>query len=234
MLKINYFNDINFYISATAFRSSRIIGGHNVRDGEVPYQILLRTSLLCGGALIKVEGKQAVLTAAHCLPSYLRASDIEVVAGSVHRNRRSSNEQSRRVTQIIRHSYNSRTKENDIAILAFDRAFTENQYVRPIALPSRNQATSGNVVVSGWGRTAESGSTSDTLKSVSIPVVSHSKCEAAYGRGRILDSMMCAGTGGRDSCQGDSGGPLRAESGNYLAGIVSWGRVRQISYNFNR
>ena len=38
----------------------------------------------------------------------------------------------------------------------------------------------------------------------------------------IADSMICAGTGGKDSCQGDSGGPL-VDGKGYLIGIVSWG-----------
>lgn len=209
--------------------STRIIGGHDVREEEVPYQILLRMpGTLCGGVLIKVEEKQAVLTAAHCVPSSRRPNDITLVAGNVQLRKESSNEQRRSVTRIIRHSYNSRTMENDIAILALDSPFVENQFVQPIPLPSRNQETSGNVVASGWGLTSQRGRSSDTLKSVIVQVVPQQKCRNAYRRAwkRISDSMLCAAASGKDSCAGDSGGPLRSENGNYLAGIVSWGVVR--------
>lgn len=198
----------------------------------MPYQIRLRIpGTFCGGVLISVGGRQAVLTAAHCVPASERPGQITLIAGNIRLGRRSRNEQTRGVTQIIRHSYDPQTFENDIAILVLSRPFKENQFVRPIALPSRNQATFGNVVASGWGQTSQ-GSISAILQSVTVQVVSQESCQQAYGSSgfRIFSSMLCAAARNRDSCAGDSGGPLRAEDGNYLAGIVSWGIVRTLYF----
>ncbi|CAG7684043.1 unnamed protein product [Allacma fusca] len=53
-------------------------------------------------------------------------------------------------------------------------------------------------------------------------------CEVAYGKGAILDSMVCAGheLGGKDTCRGDTGGPLilnDIKDGRTVIGISSWG-----------
>jgi trypsin len=86
--------------------------------------------------------------------------------------------------------------------------------------------------ISGWGRTIQGGSKSDTLRAASVPIVSDSACgsSAMYGGNFNAATMVCAGfsQGGVDTCQGDSGGPLQAPlqtpDGEYrLIGITSWG-----------
>uniref|UniRef100_A0A8D0ADB2 trypsin n=1 Tax=Sander lucioperca TaxID=283035 RepID=A0A8D0ADB2_SANLU len=65
-----------------------------------------------------------------------------------------------------------------------------------------------------------------TLQEVSVPLVSITQCNAAYGI--ITSNMICAGlpAGGKDSCQGDSGGPLVTKSGStwVQVGVVSFGK----------
>uniref|UniRef100_A0A8D0BNU7 Peptidase S1 domain-containing protein n=1 Tax=Salvator merianae TaxID=96440 RepID=A0A8D0BNU7_SALMN len=79
--------------------------------------------------------------------------------------------------------------------------------------------------VSGWGHTAPMGGrTSDTLRSVQLPVISAWKCNSSFSyAGYITKNMICAGfpAGGKDACQGDSGGPLVCEG--RVFGVVSWG-----------
>uniref|UniRef100_A0A670J4D2 Peptidase S1 domain-containing protein n=1 Tax=Podarcis muralis TaxID=64176 RepID=A0A670J4D2_PODMU len=76
--------------------------------------------------------------------------------------------------------------------------------------------------VSGWGYTTPiGGRTSDTLRSVHLPIISTWKCNSSSSyAGYITRNMICAGfnTGGKD---GDSGGPLVCEG--RVFGIVSWG-----------
>ncbi|PSN36617.1 Trypsin-1, partial [Blattella germanica] len=70
----------------------------------------------------------------------------------------------------------------------------------------------------------EGGSSSTTLRQVTVPIVADSTCNSNYAAyGGITARMICAGStsGGRDACQGDSGGPLVA--GGQLVGVVSWG-----------
>lgn len=145
-------------------------------------------------------------------------------------------------------SYSPETMTGDIAILRLERAVTVD-VPRLALIPPKvaaKVADGDEVTVLGWGLQAEGGNThaegkaeeeavqasgSDVLRSVTLPVVSNAKCNAAYksltNRDSILDEEVCAGIerGGLDSCQGDSGGPLVAKVGDtpYLFGVVSWG-----------
>ena len=92
--------------------------------------------------------------------------------------------------------------------------------------------------VTGWGRTSEGGTTSETLQKASVPYVATATCNApdAYG-GKVRTGMLCAGfaTGGVDACQGDSGGPLvlkRMDQPPVLIGVVGWGEgcARKLKY----
>jgi secreted trypsin-like serine protease len=75
----------------------------------------------------------------------------------------------------------------------------------------------------GWGTTSENGSSSNQLRTATVPIVSDSSCRSSYGSDFVQSDMVCAGytSGGVDTCQGDSGGPLLI--GGVLAGITSWG-----------
>lgn len=49
----------------------------------------------------------------------------------------------------------------------------------------------------------------------------------------IIESMICAGTAGRDSCSGDSGGPLVVNEGRWTQiGVVSWVRLLCLFLNY--
>ncbi len=75
----------------------------------------------------------------------------------------------------------------------------------------------------GWGTTSENGSSSNQLRTATVPIVSNAGCAGSYGSDFVASDMVCAGytSGGTDTCQGDSGGPLLI--GGVLAGITSWG-----------
>ncbi|CAL8136686.1 unnamed protein product [Orchesella dallaii] len=211
----------------------RIIGGLSATDGEIPYQILLqdRGRSTCGGSFISVNGTHFVLTAAHCVPDVNDPSRYTVVAGEVDRRTNSGNEQTRKVTRIFRHDrFNTRSYVNDIALLVIDEPFKVNSYVSPIPLPNQGQKTSGEVVVSGWGRTSVfSRRLSPVLRQVYLSVIDDIPCRLLYASPNtwVYSSMLCAGkvTGGTGTCNGDSGGPLKAVNGDYLAAIGSWGAI---------
>ncbi|CAL8136684.1 unnamed protein product [Orchesella dallaii] len=212
----------------------KIIGGFSACDGDIPYQILVKSRgrSTCGGSFIIVNGTHFVLTAAHCVNYPNNPSRYTVIAGEVDRRTTSGNEQIRNVTKVIRHNRFSRfTYANDIALLAIDEPFTINSYVAPIALPKQGQTTHGDVVASGWGKTAVFRRTlSPVLKQAYLSIIDDNACRIMYVYPTIkfiFSSMLCAGrvVGGSGSCNGDSGGPLRAVDGNYLAAIVSWGTI---------
>lgn len=102
--------------------------------------------------------------------------------------------------------------------------FEYSDSVQPISLSSADLPTGTPVVVTGWGRLLNDGTSPLQLQQVQVSVMDYDECDRAYlGYGGLTPRMLCAGVpaGGKDSCQGDSGGPLMA--GGKLSGIVSWG-----------
>jgi secreted trypsin-like serine protease len=203
-----------------------IIGGEETTTEENPFVVALTTPdgfQFCGGTIV---APTKVVTAAHCTESSAPA-DVKVVAG---RTVLSSDEGTvAGVTDIWIHpEWDSATLTNDASVLTLDTPLTQT----PLALASPTDTdlyTAGaNSTVYGWGVT-ESGSPSDHLRKVDVPVVADDACGSSYPDEFNAASMACAGLaeGGKDSCQGDSGGPLSgvaADGTRKLIGIVSWGQ----------
>ncbi|RVE69981.1 hypothetical protein OJAV_G00083020 [Oryzias javanicus] len=172
------------------------------------------------------------MTAAHCFPSR-SASGVTVVLGLQSLQGSNPNMVSRSITTLIIHpSYNSRTSDNDIALLQLSSPVTLTSYITPVCLASTGSTFySGiNTWVTGWGDIGSGVSlpSPQTLQEVQVPIVGNRRCKCNYGASTINDNMVCAGLleGGKDSCQGDSGGPLVIkQNGRWIqAGIVSFGR----------
>ena len=133
----------------------------------------------------------------------------------------------------INPSFNPGTLENDVAFLVLATASAQT----PIKLAGSDEGAvwepGAPTETSGWGATSESGGGSDTLRGVTVPIVSDAVCGsgAVYGSDFKPGTMVCAGylEGGKDSCYGDSGGPLQApaqdDQGDLyrLVGLTSWG-----------
>ncbi|XP_042870523.1 trypsin alpha-3-like [Penaeus japonicus] len=205
----------------------RIVGGVTTGVNEWPWQAALMygSQQFCGGSLIN---DRYILTAAHCTES-MRASDLTVRLAE-HRLSTSGETSvvSRSVSQIIEHpNYQPGNEINDIALVKLSSPVTVSDTVLPVCMPPPKPTYAGKTAtVTGWGTTSSGGSSSDTLREVDVTVLSNTACQSGNYGSAIEDTMLCAGSTGKDSCQGDSGGPLvfKDGGGNYdQIGVVSWG-----------
>ena len=127
--------------------------------------------------------------------------------------------------------FNNKTLDNDFVIIKLQSPFHFNEDVQPACLPPSStylnpSSTEEFCFTSGWGVT-ETGLSPDLCHYAQVPTIKDSDCSKKYENDTlsITDSMICAGSSGRDACQGDSGGPLVCNYGSsaVLTGVVSWG-----------
>ncbi|XP_045618724.1 coagulation factor X isoform X1 [Procambarus clarkii] len=210
---------------------NRIVGGKPADPKDWPWMAaLLKSSTntqYCGGTLVT---DRHILTAAHCLKPFT-AKDIRVRLGEYTFDQTvTSDAIDFGVTEFRMHErYDSKTQENDIALVKLDKPATFSETIWPVCLPPPQTSYQGrDGYVTGWGTIYYGGPVSPTLQEVVVPIWSKQDCSSAYPS-KILPGMMCAGskTGGMDSCQGDSGGPFQVQDFRsrrwYVAGVVSWG-----------
>ncbi|XP_072939715.1 trypsin delta-like [Epargyreus clarus] len=177
---------------------------------------------MCGAVVI---GSRTLLTAAHCVTTYI--SDPSILRVTVGTSYRLSGGKSYDLKRIVIHeSYTSATLENDIALLVTrsDMSFSKSVKAINIASKNFNLPNGTEALVSGFGTVSYEGSPSDVLLAAKVNIVPKESCKRSYlGIASIADGMVCASANNppRDACQGDSGGPLVTK--NVLIGIVSWG-----------
>lgn len=155
-------------------------------------------------------------------------------AGEYERLRNEGTEMTLNVIKTFRHpDYDSRTVDNDIALLRLETPAQLSNYIIPVCLPGRRLAEqvlhqNGTMtVVSGWGKDSlESNYFSSALNVIRVPLVNRDIC-AQQMIHNISDNVLCAGILGQreDACEGDSGGPMVTLYRDtwFLLGLVSWG-----------
>ncbi|RWS19390.1 trypsin-1-like protein, partial [Leptotrombidium deliense] len=204
--------------------SSRIFGGQRVPDGKYPWMALLNLILpngetaRCGGSLIN---DRYILTAAHCLPHGLR--QITVTLGI---NKATEDRERRKVKFYTKHTmYNSKTTENDIALVQLAEPVQFTPKIQPICLPPQDMLKFGPLVIAGWGSTNRNGSgVSQYLLEATIREYDFDECNSEMGHQLNRNSQFCAGEVGKNSCSGDSGGPVMSYAhGRYhVVGLISY------------
>ncbi|MFD5844911.1 S1 family peptidase [Streptomyces chartreusis] len=200
---------------------SRIVGGSTTTTSAYPFMMQITDASqnqFCGGTLVSAT---KVVTAAHCMVGESNSS-VRVVGGRTYLN--GTNGTVRRVSDIWIHpDYQDVTQGNDVAVLTLSTSmsYTPASYVGSSDTGAYAAGTTARIL--GWGTTSSGGSSSNQLRTATVPTVADAGCASSYGSDFIASDMVCAGytSGGVDTCQGDSGGPLLI--GGVLAGITSWG-----------
>jgi secreted trypsin-like serine protease len=231
--------DVDGSAEDSANNEDEIVGGTRASISSFPWQISLQTTSgfhFCGGSILD---ERTILTAQHCVtgdsPGEISSpSSMRVAAGSSKLSTMRTLGQIRAVEEIIPFpGYVTSEQGKDIAILRLAQPLTFNSNVKPIQIATAADADAGVTkagaasTVTGWGTLSSGGSSPDTLRKVTVPIVSNTDASRAYGM-TITDDQLAAGdlaNGGIDSCQGDSGGPLvvTKDGSKVLAGVVSWG-----------
>ncbi|KAL7982036.1 hypothetical protein Chor_001093 [Crotalus horridus] len=214
----------------TVTRQKRIIGGFTAKPHDFPWQVAIRgegQTMNCGGVYI---GGCWILTAAHCVRRS-RLHVYKIWTGLVDSIKFNTRVETFSLKDMIIHEhYNSKTYQNDIALLEMK---TKNEGTPcsppdtvPVCIPwSQYMFGDGHrCKVSGWGLDEES-TRQYILKWGYVTLMGN--CSEIY-KNRYFKGMECAGTddGSVDACKGDSGGPLVCFDHNnvgYLWGVVSWG-----------
>lgn len=155
-------------------------------------------------------------------------------AGDYERYRLEGTEENIKVVKAFKHpNYNSRTIDNDIALLRLESPAPFSDYILPACLPSREMAErvlhkNGTLtVVTGWGKDdVNSTHFSSALNVIKVPLVDHDICSRQMTH-NITENVLCAGVLGQsmDACEGDSGGPMVTLYRDtwFLVGLVSRG-----------
>ena len=171
----------------------RIVGGTAADVGEFPSFVWTAGSQLCGGSLIWDD---IVLTAAHCAGYFIERG---IVYGGVRLNLGAGELVTGVEAELPHANYNITQQDaNDIMLVK-----TKGSLGLPLQELNFNPdfpETGATATVIGFGRTEATGSISDILLSVEVPIVDFDTCNGGFNRIND-DVMLCAGGKSNKDCK---------------------------------
>ncbi|CAB3379988.1 Hypothetical predicted protein [Cloeon dipterum] len=214
----------NPFVDQQLTLKSRIIGGTDAREGEIPWQVSLhhsRWGFFCGGTIV---GRKHIVTAAHC--SRNDRINVFVLAGSIDRKTGTRYDLQSITVHPDYDISSQKVQANDIAVWEVESPFIWSENIQPVEIANSRVQDGWLMTVSGWGKTENTWNAfpSNYLKKAEVRIVNTEECIQRYYavfRAYIPDNTICAGGKEKDTCNGDSGGPLVKDG--VLHGIVSFG-----------
>lgn len=133
-----------------------IYGGQDAKEGEFPYQALIRDktsdSTPCGGVIL---GPHLVLTTAICASFH---KNVVIVVGTMHRTNGGTefNVENTTLHHFFDEPYpfpNGGKFGNNIALLRTSKAIEYTELIQPVTLPTQDESYSKiTATISGWGK----------------------------------------------------------------------------------
>ncbi|XP_034482687.1 seminase [Drosophila innubila] len=206
---------------------SRVIGGEVTTIEKLGgYLVALRykQDFICGGTLIEAR---FVVSAAHCFLGRPNKS-AWTVEGGISRLT-DSGVLVKLKDYMVPAVFSDSDMHMDVAVILLETPLM-GRNIDTVSLCSRSLTEGLHLTVSGWGLIdPKSTGPTQSIRTVTVPVVNMSQCRQTYKKAMTLsNSMFCAGVlGTKDACTFDSGGPLIYDDINTghkeLCGIVSFG-----------